>query len=70
MEENDSLDKEYYVLLRMEIGDEIDIPCKIRDANLVVRRVPSGWLFTYIKSVIKSGEVTNKLMTTTFVPKN
>ena len=68
MPEEQTKEVDEYRLNKMCIGDVIQLESGIASSNLVVRRVPTGWLYTYIRAVIARGDFQTEIMTTTFVP--
>ena len=65
---NESSEVEEYRLNKMCVGDVIQLESRMAYTSVAVRRVPTGWLYTYIRAVVAAGDFKNEVMTTTFVP--
>jgi hypothetical protein len=65
---NKSNEVEEHLLNKMCVGDVIQLESKMACTSLAVKRVPTGWLYTYIRAVIARGDFQTEVMTTTFVP--
>lgn len=59
----------YSKLANMQINDEIELDTILKDTGLVVRRVPFGWLYIFIKTDYDHGNFLQRTMTTTLVSK-
>jgi len=65
---DESNEVDEYRLNKMLVGDETQLKCVAAYTSLLVRRVPTGWLYTYVRAVVAGGDLKNEVMTTTFVP--
>ena len=63
-------DNSYEKLINMKLNDEIELDTVLKDTGLVVRRVPFGWLYIFIKTDYDHGTFLQRTMTTTFVPRS
>lgn len=51
----------------MNVGEEIELTTVLKDIIILVRKVPNGWIYNYIKTDYDHGNFLQRTMTSTFV---
>jgi len=59
----------YTQLANMKLHEEITLETSLVDTLLVVRAVPNGWLYIYIRTDYDHGKFLQRTITSTFVPR-